>query len=276
MITVSLPTSTQYYNIHTLTGYPTGTVVLITNMTTDAMFIAQSATQPVNDSNSFYLLDSKSVVINTGDNPIWVKGTSGPVIVQDFSSVILPSEAINPRIMVGMEAFTVQSFVEANCKNGTQFEVTTYDAAFAAGANRDFVVVTGNLPVLIKNRFFQFTGAQIVTNIYRSPTYTGGTPITYYNLSDINPQVGLSQIIGAPTVTNVGTQIAPTSNLLGNIPQTGQAIVASNVENSIAGLERVLRPNTTYLFRTTNPTAASMFISTKSTWYEGHLSSTAF
>lgn len=178
--------------------------------------------------------------------------------------------------MVGMEAFTVQSFVEANCKNGTQFELTTYDAAFGAGGNRDFVVVTGNLPVLIKNRFFQFTGSQIVTNIYRSPTYTGGTPITYYNLSDINPQAGLSQIIGSPTVTSVGTQIAPTATLLGNVPQTGQAIVSNNVENSIQGLERVLRPNTTYLFRTTNPTAASMLISSKSTWYEGHLSSTAF
>lgn len=276
MITVSLATDTQYYNLHTLTGYSLGSLVLVTNMTTDPLFVAQSDTQPLSDTNSFYLLDSKSVVINTGDDPIWVKGSSGPIIVQDYNSVILPSEAINPRVMIGMEAFTMQSFVEANCKNGTQFEAATYTPVFAAGTSKDIIAITGSKPVLIKNREFTFTGDELSTAIYRAPTYTGGTPFPYYNLSDLNPQVGEVVLLTGATVTSVGVQISPTYQLLGSVPQGGQAVTPTNAESSLSGMERVLRPNTTYLLRTTNTSLAAMKLSSKSTWYEGHLSSIAF
>lgn len=56
MITISLPSQTQYYNLHTLSGYDPGSVVLVTNMTTDPLFIVQAATQPVTDANAFIFL----------------------------------------------------------------------------------------------------------------------------------------------------------------------------------------------------------------------------
>lgn len=276
MQVIFLPNETEYHDLYALSGYTAGSSLLITNNTPDFIFVASALTQP---SPTVYLhpVASGETAMALGHSGIiWVKGDSGPIVVQSVDGAITPQGFIDPRVFVGTQAMTVQSFVEANCKNGTQFELATADTAFAAGATRDFVVITGSNPILIKNRVFQFTGGQITTAIYRDPVYTGGTPAPYYNLSDINPMVGETQILGLPTVTNVGVQIAPSVVILGNVPQTGQAQVATNAENSPPGLERVLRPNTTYLFRTVNTSAATMAYSTKSTWYEGPLSSTAF
>lgn len=269
---VTIPSATVYSDLYVVAGIANTRSLVITNNTSDPIFVNQSTTSPPNEANAFVIYENQTVLIQATGKPLWIRGNTGPVVVQTFTDTITPISGIDPRVYSGDQAFTTQTFVEANCKNGTQYELATYEAAFGAGVNRDFVVITGNNPILIKNRVFQFTGSQIVTNIYRSPTYTGGTPTTYYNLSDRNPVPGTVQILALPTVSNVGTQIAPTTTLLGNIPQTGQAIVATTGENSVIGLERVLRPNTTYLFRTTNPTAAAMFYATRTTWYEGGLS----
>lgn len=209
------------------------------------------------------------------DDAIWIKGEPGLIVVQSIDGAITPSGFIDPRVYVGTQAFTVQSFVEANCKNGSQFEFTTYNSLVTVGQTRDFVVTTGAKPVLLKNRIFTFTGSELTTTIYRSPTFSGGTIVPYYNLSDINPMVGGVTIRATPTVTAVGTQVGSSFTLLGNILQTGQAIITTQAENNVPGFECVLRPNTTYLFRTVN-TGTDTKIFTKSTWYEGDLSSTAF
>lgn len=269
---ITIPSSTAYSDLYVLAGIANTRSLMITNNTSDPIFVNQSTLSPPNESQAFVIYENQTVLIQATGKALWVRGNTGPVIVQTFTDTIIPVSGIDPRVYSGDQAFTVQSFTEANCKNGTQYELSTYDAAFAAGTNRDFIVITGNKPILIKNRFFQFTGSQITTNIYKNPIYTGGTPVTYYNLSDRNPVLGTVQILSTPTVTNTGTQISPTTVILGNIPQTGQAIVASNAENSVSGLERVLNSNSVYLFRVTNSSANSMFYSTRTTWYEGGLS----
>lgn len=276
MKTISLATSTQFYNLNTLTSFPATAALVVTNNTSDPVFVVQSATQPLPTADAFPLFVGKSLLFAGTDDPIWVKGDSGPIVVQTMDSLICPSEMVSPRIMVGLEALTIQSFTEANCKNGVQYELATYDNAFAIGANRDFVLLTGAKPILIKERLFSFTGDEISATIYQNPTYTGGTPVPYFNLSTINPVAGTAVILGSPTVTAVGTQISPTYRLLGNIPQTGQAVQTTDAAGSSPGLERVLAPNSVFLFRTTNSGTVISKFSSKNTWYEGHLSSTAF
>lgn len=276
MVVINAPVGI-YSNLYSLTGYPVGTHLTITNCSSGDIFLFIGDVQPSANSFNFPALPNESVNVNGTTQQLWIRGESnGPVVVQKFTQQILNARAVDPGVYVGVEAFTTQSFVEANCKNGTQYEISTYDANFVNGTNRDFVVITGSKPILIKNRVFQFTGSQLTVNIYRNPTYTGGTPLTYYNMSTINPVVGLAQILGAPTVSAVGTQIAPTTVLLGNVPQTGQAIVTTNDESSVRGLERVLAPNSVFLFRTTNSSPIAMALSSKNTWYEGDLSSTIF
>jgi hypothetical protein len=272
---VTLPNATEYHNLYTLTGYPAGSSLLITNNTSDILFVVSSVVKPAADV-LVYPVESGSTTMALGHaDAIWIKGEPGLIVVQSIDGAITPSGFIDPRVYVGTQAFTVQSFVEANCKNGSQFEFTTYNSLVTAGQTRDFVVTTGAKPVLLKNRIFTFTGSELTTTIYRSPTFSGGTIVPYYNLSDINPMVGGVTIRATPTITAVGTQVGSSFTLLGNIPQTGQAIITTQAENNVPGLERVLRPNTTYLFRTVN-TGTDTKIFSKSTWYEGDLSSTAF
>ena len=274
MQVVSIPTESSYYNLYTLASLAGNKSLLVTNNTSSPILIRQSTSLPLVDTDSFPVYIGQTVLIQGNTIPIWVKGRSGPVVVQDYTDTIIPFNGIDPRVYAGTQAVTTQSFIEANCKNGVQYELATYDAAFLVGSNRDFILVTGSKPVLVKARLFSFTGDEVSTTVYRNPIYSGGTLVPYYNLSTINPVTGLATILGAPTVTAIGTQISPTYRLLGNLPQTGQAVQTTDASGGAQQLERVLAANSTFLFRTTNTGTVTSKFSSKNTWYEGDLSVT--
>lgn len=275
MVIVETPSSSLYYNVYTLTSLPSGSSLVITNNTSEVLYVNQSATQPSENSTQYPVQNGKTVVVNGNNNSVWIMASKGPIIIQSYDSIISNSEMIDPRVYIGTQAFTVQSFIEANCKNGVQYQLATYNPTFTAGSTTDFIVTTGSKPVLIKNRHFQFDGSLITTTVYKNPTFTGGTIVPYYNMSDINPVAGLAVIRALPTVTVAGTQFSPTATLIGSVPQGGQALTATDAESDIEGLERVLAPNTNYLFRTVNA-GTTCRVSTISSWFEGDLSSTAF
>lgn len=275
MVIIEAPTSTLYYNVYSLASLPVGSSIVITNNTSDVLYVNQTASQPSASSDQYPVPCGKTVAINGNGINVWIRATKGPIIIQTYDSVINNSEMIDPRVYVGTQAFTVQSFVEANCKNGVQYQLATYNPSFTAGSTTDFIVTTGSKPVLIKNRHFQFDGSLITTTVYKNPTFTGGTIVPYYNMSDINPVAGLAVIRALPTVTVAGTQISPTVTLIGSVPQGGQELTTTNAESDIQGLERVLSPNTNYLFRTINA-GTTCRVSTISSWFEGTLSSTVF
>lgn len=275
MIIVETTTSTIYYNLYTLTSLPAGSSLVITNNTSNVLYLNQSASQPAESSDQFPVVSGNTVIVNGNGNPIWIRAYEGPIVVQTYDSVINNSEMIDPRVYVGTQAFTTQSFIEANCKNGVQYQLSTYNPTFTAGATTDFIVSTGAKPVLIKNRQFNFDGNILTTTVYKNPTFSGGTIIPYYNMSDINPVTGLTEIRATPTVTVVGTQISPSVTILGSIPQGGNAVTSTNAQSDVEGLERVLSPNTNYLFRTVN-NGVTCRVSTISSWFEGALSSTTF
>lgn len=165
----------------------------------------------------------------------------------------------------GLRAETIQNYVEANVKNGLQFESSSAPVSLAAAGNIDTIFITGNKPVIIKSRTVKFNGILLVTRVFRAPTYTGGTPATFYNLNDIGPVASTVTILGGATVTGTGTEFgAPTYDIgssgLGNVQISTY---------STTGVERVLRPNTVYLQRITNGDASAQLVSGALTWYEG-------
>jgi hypothetical protein len=103
--------------------------------------------------------------------------------------------------------------------------------------------------------------------VYRAPTYTGGTIVPYFNMSDINPIAGGVTIRSGATVTVPGTEFgAPTYDIGStNVGNTSVSTYA------VQGIERVLRPNTTYLLRVTNDSPAIQRVVSYLTWYEGGL-----
>lgn len=165
----------------------------------------------------------------------------------------------------GNRAITQQNYIEANVKNGLEYEAASLTEGLLAGANIDTIFITGAKPVIIKSRIVKFNGTKLQTRVYRAPDYTGGTPATVFNLNDIGPVATSVQILGGATVSNAGTEFgAPTFDLgssgIGNVSLSTYTVV---------GIERVLRPNTTYLQRITNTSGATQDVAGYLTWFEG-------
>ena len=170
-------------------------------------------------------------------------------------------------IFRGLRAVNTQTYVEANSKLGVQHEGSTLLPGVLAGAENDTFFVTGALPVSLKGRVIGYTGDGVTAEIFTGATYSGGFSAPYQNASDINPVTGLSQIIvGATTLTDGTLAFAP-DHLIGNTSQQGKGSTGA-----IIGREKLLKPNTIYLFRLTSLEATQpQDIASLLTWYEGEL-----
>lgn len=115
----------------------------------------------------------------------------------------------------------------------------------------------------------QQTGANLA-DIYNG--LGGGTPIPIYNLNHKNPIPSTVAILGNPTITAEGTKISCDKYILGTNPQGGVSVVSSTLFTEAQGLETVLAPNSTYLFKSTSlETSDTQAIFSYNTWYEGGL-----
>lgn len=169
----------------------------------------------------------------------------------------------------GLQAFTVQPFTEINSKLGVQYEASFFNPSLASGASADIVIEVGNEPMLVKDIEVRFNVELISSAVYRSPTWSGGSEIGVYNMSDRSPVPDDVTITAGVTVTDTGTQISPTVYSIGSEGQGNRQL--SNVSQT-SGVERILAENTTYLLRITNESSISSVISGISTWYQGPVS----
>lgn len=168
-------------------------------------------------------------------------------------------------LFTGTRAITSQTYIEANVKNGLQFEFSSLNTSLAAGASQSAIFLTGNKTVIIKSREIQYTGQGISAQVFEGTTYTGGTAGTIFNLNRINTATSTAQIISGVTVTLQGTAISATTYGVGSIGN-GQTSVGSF---TVQGIERILKPNTAYLLQITNLDTVACKIATYATWYEG-------
>lgn len=169
------------------------------------------------------------------------------------------------RILVGLRAFTVQFYTEANVKQGLQYEYSTDNTALAAGGVTRVLFVTGSKPVIVKSRLLSFTLTKATVRIYKNPTYTGGTPATIYNLNDMNPQPTTVTILTGATITSPGEEFGAPNYIYGSDG-------VGNTESgtfSAQGIERVLAPNRAYVLELTNSGVGTHAVSAYLTWYEG-------
>lgn len=168
-------------------------------------------------------------------------------------------------LYLGTRAMTQQGYTEANVKNGLQFESSSGHVVLTPGATHDVIFITGAKPVIIKGRQIKFNGILLSTRVYRDPIYTGGTPVTPFNMNDINPEATTVQLLSGATITDPGTEFGAPTFELGSSGIGNEQISVYN----FTGVERILRPNTVYLQRTTNLDASNQTIVGVLTWYEG-------
>ena len=94
MKTITLSDS-GWQNLYTLSGL-SGSVI-VTNHTSTPIFLAQSITQPSNGALEAFPLDPMSTSVVYDDSiPVWVRGVpSGPIVVQNLASTILPFTGVD-------------------------------------------------------------------------------------------------------------------------------------------------------------------------------------
>lgn len=240
--------------------------------------LKSSATQPVNLEDTITLLPNSGVVYHAGQTKLWISKSSpsdAKVTVTDGELPFSYSDnGLDPRAYTGYQGVTTQPFVEANVKNGTQFEAASFVPVLASGATIDTVFTTGSHSVLIKGFDILADGAGVQVTLYESPTFTGGTPISGYNLSAASNATPESTILAGVTTSATGTQKSSTLTLLGaTTPGTSK----SSPSGGLPGLDRVLKPNTTYLRRIVSiDGAGDQRLALYTTWYEGPLSTELF
>lgn len=172
-------------------------------------------------------------------------------------------------LYTGSRAMTVQSYTEANVKNGVQFESSTYNAALAGRAISDYIVSVGSKPVLIKGRAISVTGLGLKLEFFKNPSFSGGVQIPVFNMNSRNPVATTVQIVANVTVSTPGTKVGCDKYALGSNPQGGSSVSSSTLFNEAQGLETLLAPNTYYLFRSTSLDNDAQGVFSYNTWFEG-------
>lgn len=272
--TITNVTLTQgsWTNIYTASGLAVGSKIYIQNQSSDfiKVFVGTTPTDNAGDivEPFGYAVIAAGV---SGAHARTVDGAGG-VLAVSRNVESLMGAPIDERVYTGYKAFTVQSFSESNSKNGTQFSLASrLDTTVAVDGSLDITLTTGNQPVIIKGLLIQYTGSKIETRLYKGTVFTGGEVKNIYNLNTNGTFPLLSSAKdnrAAITITNAGTQVAPTEFFYG-VADQGNKATPSLIS---AGLERILAPNTTYMRRIWNRGTSACIIDFSTTFYEGEVS----
>lgn len=178
------------------------------------------------------------------------------------------SEGVPPGLFEGNRAMTVQTYIEANVKNGVQYELSSYNPTLGAGASQDTIFTTGNKPVLVKTRLIGHDSNKMVeARVYKNTVFTpgSGTVVPFFNLSDINPVTGGVVVRAGATISNIGSEFGAPTYSIGSSAQAQSTV--GTFQNS--GFERELAPNTNYALRVTNQGTQPCQLSAYISWFEG-------
>lgn len=83
---INLPNESDYFDLYSLTSYSLGDSVFLSNKTSKTLFVA---TQPLAPTSDTYPIEPEQEIRIVGEgDPIWIKGSVGPIIVQDVVPLI--------------------------------------------------------------------------------------------------------------------------------------------------------------------------------------------
>jgi hypothetical protein len=95
MQVITIPSNIEYTNLYTLSGFAAGTSLLVTNNTSSTLSINQSEAQPADSSESFPVISDKTILVQANEHPIWIRGNTGPVVVQSLLETVVPFTGVD-------------------------------------------------------------------------------------------------------------------------------------------------------------------------------------
>lgn len=86
---VGIPDDSQYYNLNTLSGIASGSLI-VTNSSAHPIYLIQSPTEPSLSDKGWPVASGESVLIHASADPAWVRGQAGPIYIQRLTGTIAP------------------------------------------------------------------------------------------------------------------------------------------------------------------------------------------
>jgi len=211
MIRISLPPGLDYYNLYTVSSTTVGKSLVITNHHTIHIFLERSLNKPSPTTETGLPLapGDSCVIYGDGVTPIWVKGNSSPIVVQELTSIIGSKYGV---------ADLPKDIYTSSTENYRRIRVDTAQTSFFQGRQfrsyYDFGLTASEV------RYFRFTSLtdfvlfdqsiSVSGGSIRLSVWTGSTPAgTWTNI----PVIGknrMSSIPQPPYISSVTFQTGGT------------------------------------------------------------------
>ena len=250
MQVVSIPSNITYSNLYTLSSFAAGTSLIVTNNTSSPAFLIQAVSPPLASSDQYPLIPGQTVLVHGNANPIWVRGGSGPLIIQSILETITPFTGVDlPRDLYtsdneGYRRMRVD-VGQTGFFEGREFR-TFKEFSIAAGATYVVKVVVPINAILFEQ------GVEIDDGSIRIVNASGGTPGGTF--SETLPVVAKNNMSTRPTpfYTSQLVWTAGGTHTGGFIFDTHRAVAASataqqSTVGNIVGDERGVAANTYYI-----------------------------
>lgn len=171
---ISIPSKTVYTNLYTLSGFPAGTSLIVTNGSSEPLFLVQSATIPTAGSDAYPVPSGETKLVHANELPIWIRGGTGPVIIQTLLETITPFTGVDlPRDLYTSSKETYRRFrvdvAQTGFFEGHEFR-TFKELSIASGATLVLRIV---VPV---NTILQGVTLHLDAGSVKLRTVSGGTP----------------------------------------------------------------------------------------------------
>lgn len=145
------------------------------------------------------------------------------------------------------------------------YECAITSPSIATGGTFSVIFTTGRTHCIFLDRLVGFNGLAARANVYKNPTFTGGTVAPFFTIDTSEGIPTISEFKKDVVVTDVGIQVGATSYYRGS----------TTVGNGITGTygtqrgRRRLSPYTTYMLQFINDDAAAQTLDVYFRWYEG-------
>lgn len=195
MLVINLPSNITYSNLYTLSSYAAGKSLIVTNNSSTPAFLVQSALAPADSSDQYPLLPGQSILVHGNDNPIWIRGGTGPIIVQSLLETITPFTGCDlPR---DVWTWDVENFRRLRVDTSQTSFFTGYQGRtfkeFSLASGATYVIMV-TVPV---NTILWSVDLSVDAGSLKLSTYAGGTPSV--TLTDTIPVIPKNTMSTRPT-----------------------------------------------------------------------------